>query len=133
VEASSPWRRRYAWAVSGRVPRLAGAATSEQRQFAFVLAALNGKADGVAWLLKDGIPINQPSADLCPHAICSGSLGTVKVLVEGGADLRRADSAWNGTPLGWAQYYVDSAAPEMRDRYVAIASYLSDRQAKTAR
>src|SRR5215471_14902780 len=77
VEASSPWRRRYAWAVSGRVPRLAGAATSEQRQFAFVLAALNGKADGVAWLLKDGLAINQHSADLCPHAICSGSHGTV--------------------------------------------------------
>ena len=56
----------------------------------------------------------------------------MKVLVEGGADLRRTDTAWNGTPLGWAQYYLDNAASEMRDRYAAIASYLSDSQANSA-
>jgi peptide-methionine (S)-S-oxide reductase len=120
------------------LPRLAAPATSEQRQFAFVLVALNGKPDGVAWMLRDGIAINNPSADLYPHgtplhhAVCSGSLETVKVLVEGGADLRRTDSAWKGTPLGWAQHYVDSAVPEMRDRYVAIASDLSNQEGKTA-
>jgi hypothetical protein len=47
-------------------------------------------------------------------------------LVEAGADVTRPDSAWNGTPLGWARHYVEDAAPEKRGRYAAIASYLGD-------
>jgi hypothetical protein len=49
------------------VPRLAAAATPDQRQFAFVLSALNGRADAVGWMLRDRISINQPRADLYPH------------------------------------------------------------------
>ena len=90
------------------VPALAAAAGAEQRQFALVLAALNGRASAVKWLLDFGVPVDEPSAHLYSHgrplhhAICSGSLETVKTLVDAGADLDRPDTAWNGTPLGWA-------------------------------
>jgi len=115
------------------VPWLAAEANPDQRQFAFVLAALNGRSDAVAWMVGTGIPISQPSADLYSHgtplhhAVCSGSLETVSVLVEAGADMNRPDGAWNGTPLGWAQHYVESSAGEARERYASIVSYLRDR------
>lgn len=121
------------------VAGLAAEATPAQRQFAFVLAALNGKADAVAWLVKDGIALNQPSEDLYSHgtplhhAVCSGSLETVKVLVEAGADVNRPDSAWNGTPLGWALHYVEESTGEAHERYRAIASWLRDGEASQAR
>jgi len=49
----------------------------------------------------------------------------VKVLVEAGADRNAKDSAWGGTPLGWAQYYLSDAQGERRNRqYAEIAAYL---------
>jgi peptide-methionine (S)-S-oxide reductase len=114
----------------GEVPALAAAATAEQRQFALVLAALNGKARAVKWLVDFGVPVDEPSAHLYSHgrplhhAICSGSLETVTTLVEAGADLDRPDTAWNGTPLGWAAHYVEDGKPERRADYLAIYQYL---------
>jgi peptide-methionine (S)-S-oxide reductase len=115
------------------VPGLAAEANPGQRQFAFVLAALNGRSDAVRWMVGTGIPISQPSADLYAHgtplhhAVCSGSLETVRALVEAGADVNRPDSAWNGTPLGWAQHYMESSAGEAQEGYASIVSYLRER------
>jgi peptide-methionine (S)-S-oxide reductase len=115
------------------VPRLAAAATPGARQFALVLAALNGKAAAVKWLLDSGAPVNEPSPDLYSHgtplhhAVCSGSLDTVEVLIGAGADPTRMDTAWHATPLDWAEHYRETAAPGLRDRYTAIASYLRAR------
>ena len=110
--------------------RMAPEASPAQRSFAFVLAALNGKAESLRRMLALGIDVNQPSDALYSHgtplhhAVCSGSLDAVKVLVEAGADVNRPDTAWNGTPLGWAEYYVETAAPERKPRYAEIASWL---------
>jgi peptide-methionine (S)-S-oxide reductase len=112
--------------------RLSAGCSPEVRQFSVVLAALNGKAAGVEWILARGASPNEPSADLYAHgtplhhAVCSGSLDTVKVLVNGGADLHRCDSAWNATPLGWAEHYEQNSALGQRGRYSEIASYLRD-------
>ena len=38
--------------------------------------------------------------------MCSGSLEAVEVLVEAGAEMGTKDSAWGGTPLGWAEHYL---------------------------
>lgn len=113
--------------------RLVNDATPAQRQFALVLAALNGRAAGVQWMLEHRSSVNLPSDDLYAHgtplhhAVCSGSLDTVKVLVEAGADVSRPDRAWHATPLGWAEHYVENAAADRKPAYDSIASYLRTR------
>jgi hypothetical protein len=68
------------------IPRLFAEANAAQKQFSLVLAALNGKAESVRWMLQAGVPANLPSPDLYAHgtplhhAVCSGSLSTVRVL-----------------------------------------------------
>jgi hypothetical protein len=113
------------------VDRLGPAANPGQRQFALVLAALNGGAEALRRMVSLGVDINRPSPELYSHgtplhhAVCSGSLESVQVLVESGADLQAKDTAWEGTPLGWAEYYIEQNRGEARgESYAAIADYL---------
>ena len=113
------------------VARLAAGANAAQRQFAFVLAALNGRAEGLRRAIALGVPLNAPSADLqshataLHHAVGSGALDAVRVLVEAGADRGARDTLWDGTPLGWAEHYVAEGKDDgSRKRYAAIAEYL---------
>ncbi len=114
------------------LPTLVAQASEAQRQFGFVLAALNGKAEALRWMIGSGTDVNRPSADLYAHgtplhhAVCSGSLDAVKVLVAAGADLDVHDSAWNATPLGWAEYYAQNAPVARVAKYHAIAAYLRE-------
>ena len=91
---------------------------------------IRGKAAGIEWILAQGASPNEPSADLYAHgtplhhAVCSASLDTVRVLVNAGADPRRPDSTWNGTPLGWAEYYEQNSDSKRKLRYAEIGSYL---------
>jgi peptide-methionine (S)-S-oxide reductase len=113
--------------------RLAATASEAEKQFALVLAALNGKAEAVQWMLDAGADANRPSADLYAHgsplhhAVCSGSLATVRALVEAGADPGKRDTAWNGTPLGWAEHYLaERKDDDAQRRYGEIADYLRE-------
>ena len=89
---------------------LASMAVHKQKQFSLVLAALNGKVEAVAKVMSYGVNINEPSQHLYSHAtalhhaVGSGSLDTVKLLVEAGAKLDTKDTIYNGTPLDWAEY-----------------------------
>jgi peptide-methionine (S)-S-oxide reductase len=114
---------------------LARAAGDREKQFALVLAALNGKVDALKWMINLGVDVNHPSEDLYSHgtplhhAVCSGSLKAVKALVEAGADLGAKDGAWNGTPLGWAEHYIDEAKEDdAQKQYPEIAAYLRTTQ-----
>jgi peptide-methionine (S)-S-oxide reductase len=114
---------------------LAPSASGKDRTFALVLAALNGNAEALRVLIEVGVDVNAPSADLYAHAtplhhaVCSGSLDAVKVLVQSGASLRVRDRAEDATPLGWAEYYRDEQrSDERRQRYGEIAAYLRDRE-----
>jgi ankyrin repeat protein len=116
------------------VDRLLVAASDEEKTFSFVLSALNGRVDALRRMITDGVDLNAPSADLYPHgrplhhAVCSGSLEAVRVLVEAGADLTAKDKAWGGTPLGWALHYVSEEKGETPGKqYAAIAAYLRSR------
>ncbi|MCW5560118.1 MAG: ankyrin repeat domain-containing protein, partial [Verrucomicrobiae bacterium] len=113
------------------VAQLAAAATGAERQFALVLAALNGRAEALRRMIRIGVDVNAPSPDLYSHgtplhhAVCSGCLEAVQVLVEAGANPRAQDTAWQGTPLGWALHYVEEKKREdERARYSEIAAYL---------
>ena len=71
----------------------------------------SGKAEALRRMVRAGVDVNAPSADLYPHgtplhhAVSSGRLEAVKALVEAGATRTAKDSAWGGTPLGWAEHF----------------------------
>jgi peptide-methionine (S)-S-oxide reductase len=111
--------------------RLVTTASAAQKQFAFVLSALNGKADALRRMIRAGVHLNAPTPDLYSHgtplhhAVSSGSLEAVEVLVRAGADLGARDSLWSGTPLGWAEHGMsESQAGRGGNEYAAIAAYL---------
>ena len=95
-----------------------------------VSCALKGKAEAVRRLIAFGIDINGVSEDLYSHAtalhhaVSSGSIDTVRVLVEAGANLGAPDTVYHGTPLGWAEY--SGGKPQ----YDAIAAYLRSKGAR---
>lgn len=114
--------------------RLAETATDGDRQFALVLAALKGRADALRRAITYGVALDTPSADLYSHApalhhaVGSGSLEAVQVLVEAGARLDLEDAAWHATPVGWAEYYQSAGPAERRDgQWAEIAAYLRER------
>jgi peptide-methionine (S)-S-oxide reductase len=116
------------------VTRLAQTATAGQKQMGLVLAALKGKAEALTRLIAVGVDVNAPSPDLYSHAtplhhaVCSGSLDAVKVLVEAGAELGTRDRAENATPLGWAEYYQGEKKGDDVKRYAEIAAYLREKE-----
>jgi len=89
---------------------LAVTATDNEKQFSLVLASLIGKPAAVSKAISYGAYINRPSDHLhshgtpLHHAVWSGSLETVKILVNAGANLYAKDTLWSGTPLDWAEY-----------------------------
>ena len=116
------------------VDRLLPITTDEQKQFAFVLSALHGQVDALRRLIAAGADVNAPSAGLYSHgtplhhAVSSGSLEAVEVLVDAGANLNAKDHAWGGTPLGWAEYYLNGPQAGHTDKqYAQIAAYLRSR------
>lgn len=119
------------------VPHLVREASPRKLRFALVLAALRGRAEGLAALVGLGVDVNAPSQDLYSHAtpvhhaVCSGSLAAVRVLVEAGADLDARDTVHRATPLGWAEYYRRLRAGDARAAaYAEIAEYLRARGAQ---
>jgi hypothetical protein len=92
------------------VERLAMEASTRDKQIALVAAALNGRAEAIARLLQLGVDIDAYSTGIHPHAtalhhaVDSGSLDAVKMLVEAGARLDTKDKIYNGTPLDWAEH-----------------------------
>jgi hypothetical protein len=115
------------------VTRLAETATARDKQIGLVLAALNGKAEALARLIELGVDLNAYSTDIYEHAtalhhaVWSGSLDAVKVLVEAGAERGTRDKAHQSTPLGWAEYGA-KGSDERAKRYAAIAAYLREKE-----
>ena len=116
-----------------QVPALVEGASVEDKQTALGLAALNGKAEALARLLPLGVDLDAftcgfyTHATPLHHAVWSGSLDAVKVLVDAGAGLTTRDKAEHATPRGWAEYAASSAAPGKQ--YGEIAAYLRERGA----
>jgi len=119
------------------VARLAPHATAEEKQVALGLAALNGRAEALSRLLPLGVDLDAftsgfySHATPLHHAVWSGSLATVKVLVEAGAKLTTHDKAEDATPLGWAEYATTlPAAASQGKQYREIVAYLRERGAR---
>jgi hypothetical protein len=105
------------------VAHLASEAGAGDRQIALAAAAVNGKADALATLLGLGVDLNaystaiHPHATALHHAVASGCLDAVRVLVEAGAELSIRDRVYQGTPLEWAEHC----------QHPEIASYLREK------
>ena len=90
--------------------RLGVMASAQERQFAFILLALRGNVEGLARVISLGVDLSTPCDDLYSHAtalhhaVYSGSLDAVTLLVEAGAALDAKDSIYDGTPLDWAEH-----------------------------
>jgi peptide-methionine (S)-S-oxide reductase len=119
--------------------RLLATAADEQKQFAVVVSALNGNAEALRRLIRAGADVNARSAHLYSHAtplhhaVSAGSLESVQVLVDAGADITTRDTAWSATPLGWAEYYVNqsrggtASMPARASQHAQILEYLRSR------
>ncbi len=111
---------------------LAKSATAADRQNALAAAALSGRAGALAMVIGHGVDLNASGSEFGPHAtalhhaVCSGSLDAVRVLVEAGAKLGTRDRVYEGTPLDWAEYYERTMAEP--SRWTRIAAYLRDRR-----
>jgi len=119
------------------VAALAPRATADDKQVALGLAALNGKAEALSRLLPLGVDLDAftsgfySHATPLHHAVWSGSLDTVRVLVEAGANLTTRDKAEDATPLGWAEYAATGPTGKTRGKQFAeIAAYLREREGR---
>ena len=92
---------------------LTSSATESEMEVALVVAAFFGKADIISFLIDKGVDLNghpndfygfHSHASALHQAVYSGSLESVKLLVEAGAKLDARDRVYQGTPLGWAMY-----------------------------
>jgi peptide-methionine (S)-S-oxide reductase len=118
------------------VNRLAEEASAVEKHVALGLAALNGKAEALARLLPLGVDVDAFTAGFYSHAtplhhaVWSGCLEAVKVLVEAGARLDTRDTAEQATPLGWAEYATTLPRASVEGRqYAEIAAYLREKGA----
>jgi ankyrin repeat protein len=116
------------------IPLVLPNATRDDRRNALVLAALNGLPEALATLIDLGVSANARSTDIYSHAtalhhaVASGSLEAVRVLVEAGAETDARDSVHDGTPLDWAEHYVDEPGTDARaGDYAGIAAFLRER------
>ncbi|HET9983715.1 MAG TPA: ankyrin repeat domain-containing protein [Longimicrobiales bacterium] len=96
---------------AGDVARLGPLASAVERQTALTGAALHGLAGILGQVIDLGVDLDAYSpegfhahATALHHAVDSGSLDAVRVLVEAGAALGTRDRMYDGTPLDWAEY-----------------------------
>jgi len=115
------------------VERMMCGATLEDKQNAFVQAALRGNAEALRRMLALGVDPttvsqqNQSHGTALHHAVWSGSLDAVRTLAEAGADLTRRDTLYNGTPLNWAEHALQGGPAEGK-QYREIAEYLREQE-----
>jgi len=113
------------------IPALAESTNQRDKQAALTLAALNGKSEALVRLIPLGVDVSAPSKDLYAHAtplhhaVSSGSLDAVRVLVEAGADLEAKDKVHRATPLGWAEHFVgEQRSYDPPRQYAEILAFL---------
>jgi len=98
--------RPAATAALAASPDLAGRLTAEDHQ-ALADAADHGATEAVRLMLDLGFPPGTRSAQddgaTALHlAAAAGSPGTVRLLLDRGADIEARDTTWDSTPLEWA-------------------------------
>jgi ankyrin repeat protein len=116
------------------VARLLPGAGAEDRHVALEASAFNAKTQAIKRLISLGVDVKAYNVRVHYHAtplhnaVCSGSLEAVKALVEAGARLDAKDTAYQATPLRWAEYYLsEEQSNHPAKQYAAIVSYLREK------
>jgi peptide-methionine (S)-S-oxide reductase len=113
-------------------------ATEDEKLTALTVAAFYGNSEMVSFLLSKGFnPNGYPAAGSGFHshatplhqAVSSGSLETVKLLADAGADLDIRDKIYGGSSIGWAHHMqMESPDQEGKKKYEKIEEYLLRRK-----
>ena len=120
------------------VIRLLPQADKEEKQLALVVAAFYGRSAMLPLFMTPDVDLNaypvrgsgfHSHATALHQAVWSGSLETVKVLVDAGADMNLPDLVYQGTPLGWALHMMEELKSDENavERWASIADYLRKR------
>ena len=93
--------------IGGRQRRPGTVAREQVRDLVLPDAADHGHTEAVRLILDLGFPpgarSEQDNGATALHlSAAAGSIGTVRLLLERGADIEARDTAWNSTPLEWA-------------------------------
>jgi len=109
-------------------------ATRSDIELALMMAAFYGKSKMISLLVNHGVNVNvylersggfHSHATALHQAVFSGSLESVKLLVDAGADLTAIDRIYEGTPLEWARYMQKEEKEEIKkNKYKEIESFL---------
>jgi hypothetical protein len=121
------------------IRRLGATADRSEKLIAITAAAFYGKEEMIRLLLTMGTDPNgypQSNSGFHSHAtplhqaVQSGSLDTVKLLVEAGARLDATDKIYSGTPLDWARYMQtdDSYDQPAKRNFALITEYLQHKE-----
>lgn len=95
------------------IKQLSGEASESDKQIALMASAFYGKPEMIKYIIDLGVDVNayidrssgfHSHATALHQAVFSGSLDSVKILIENGARLDPVDHIYEGTPLGWAKY-----------------------------
>jgi peptide-methionine (S)-S-oxide reductase len=123
--------------VQNDIARLAKEASKNDLQIALMMAAFYGKPDKIKFLIGIGVDVSafidnstgfHSHASPLHQAVFSGSIESVKILVDAGADLNAKDRIYDGTPLAWANYMQTKEPDEIKKKkYKEIEYYLRDK------
>jgi ankyrin repeat protein len=115
------------------VERLLAEASAKDRHIALEAAAFHGKTRAIRMLIDLGVDINayniavQYDATPLHNAVSSGSLEAVRMLAQAGAKIDAKDTAWQATPLTWAEHYLREAkGGRPAKQYAEIVAYLRE-------
>lgn len=116
------------------VARLLKKATGEEKQVALITAAYLGKPAMIQSMIDSGVDVNtyidhssgfHSHATALHQAVYSGSLDSVKILIEAGADINLEDRIYHGSPLDWSQYLQKEEKNEgLKEKYWQIEKFL---------
>jgi len=119
---------------TGDVASLLPDAGADDRHIALEAAAFNGKTQALGMLIDLGVDVNAYNSAVQYHAtplhnaVCSGSFEAVRMLVEAGAKLDAKDTAYQATPLTWAEYYLrEEKGDKVSKQYAGIVDYLREK------
>ena len=116
------------------VPLLINKATNSDKQMALIASAFLGKPDMIKLLIKSDTDVNayldrssgfHSHATALHQAVYNGSLESVKLLIDAGANLNAKDRIYDGTPLSWAKYMQkEEKNKSKRKKFAEIEKYL---------